>query len=453
MTPAAPALPLAAPGLRRELRFRDLVLFNVCAIASLRWIAAAARSGPGSLTLWLLAAVLFFLPSAVVIGRLSAKFPEEGGMYVWTKHAFGDRHGFLCSWFYFISTILYFPSLLLAGVTMTTYLFGSTGVRLAEDRAFALPVTFGVLWALFLVNFFGLRVAKWVSDFGGVSIFVTAAVLILLAVAAGMRAGIATHFHVLPDARLDTLNFWSQIAFAFIGLELAPVMSGEIINPRRDLWRAAVIAGFGCAVFYIAGTAALLVLLRPGMVSPMTGLAQAAAAAAVVLKHPSITILFAALIAASTIGQLSTWLTGNTRLPYAIGLDQYLPQAFARLHSRWRTPYVALLVQVLLASVFLLMCQLGETVRAAYQVMVDMTVIVTLIPFLYIFGSGFRFANRFAALSGLGVTILAIVFSALPTADTSSALMFEAKILGGCCLVAALGLFIFRQCAARRRLA
>lgn len=373
-------------------------------------------------------------------------------MYVWTKHAFGDRHAFLCAWVYFISTVLYYPSLLLAGVTMTTYLFGSSGVQLAEDRAFALPVTFGVLWALFLVNFFGLKVAKWVSDFGGIFIFITAGALGVLAIAAGMHAGIASRFDILPGARLDTLNFWSQIAFAFVGLELAPVMSGEIVNPRRDLWRAAVIAGLGCAVFYIAGTAALLVLLRPEAVSPMTGLAQAGAAAAVILGHPSIAILFAALIAAGIVGQLSTWLTGNTRLPYAIGLDQYLPSAFALLHPRWGTPYVALSVQVLIASVFLLMCQLGETVRAAYQVMVDMTVIVTLIPFLYIFASGFRFANRLAAVSGLAVTALAIVFSALPTADTASAAIFEAKILGGCLLIAALGLLIFRRCAARRSL-
>jgi len=441
---------MAAPRLTRELRLRDLVLFNVSAIASLRWIAAAAHAGPGSLTLWLFAALFFFLPSAIVVGRLSKKFPEEGGMYVWTKKAFGDQHAFLCSWFYFISNVLYFPSLLLAGVSMTAYLFGDAGARFSEERAFALPLTFGVLWALFLVNFFGLKAAKWVSAFGGVSILITAAVLIVLAIAAGMHAGIATHFELIPAPRFDTLNFWSQIAFAFVGLELAPVMSGEIVNPERDLWRAGVISGIGCALFYIAGTAAMLVLLRPEAISPLTGLAQAGAAAAAALGRPLIATVFAAVIAASVVGQLSTWLAGNTRLPYAVGLDSYLPAAFARTHPRWGTPYVALLVEVSLASVFLLMAQLGETVRAAYQIMVDMTLIATLIPFLYIFGSGFRFASRTAALSGLAVTLIAILFSALPTADAASAGSFEAKVLGGCALIAILGWLVFRRCSAKR---
>src|ERR1035438_5634101 len=87
----------AQPALRRELRLWHLVLFNVSAVAGIRWLAAAAQVGPGSLTLWLLAALTFFLPSALVIASLSARFPEEGGFYVWTKRAFGDWHGFLAA--------------------------------------------------------------------------------------------------------------------------------------------------------------------------------------------------------------------------------------------------------------------------------------------------------------------------------------------------------------------
>jgi hypothetical protein len=90
-----------------------------------------------------------------------------------------------------------------------------------------------------------------------------------------------------------TVNFWSQIAFAFVGLELAPIVSGEIRNPRRDLPRAAVISGIISAAFYIGVTAALLVLLKPEQISPMTGLAQAGAAAALKLGAPAISILLA----------------------------------------------------------------------------------------------------------------------------------------------------------------
>jgi len=435
----------AAPALRRELRLRDLVFFNICAIISLRWIAAAAHAGPGSFALWAIAAVFFFLPSAITIAGLSRQFPEEGGLYIWTKRAFGDRHAFLCGWFYFISTVLYLPSVLLAGISMTTYAFGGAGQRLAEDRAFALPVTLAVLWAAFIANFFGLKVAKWISALGGSSTFIIGAALIALAVVVGLRSGAATKFDLLPQANFNTINFWSQIAFAFIGLELAPIVSAEIRNPRRDLPRAAAISGAISAVFYMLVTGALLVLLKPGAISPMTGLAQAGAIGADKLGAPVISTLLALLIGAALAGQLDTWIAGNTRLPYAIGLDRYLPDAFSRVHKRWGTPYVSLFVQALAATLFLLMAQLGETVRAAYQIMVDMTLIVTFIPFVYIFASGFRFASRTAAALGLAVTFLAIVLAAVPPDESGSAAVFEAKVLGGSVFFAALGWIVFRR--------
>ena len=160
------------------------------------------------------------------------------------------------------------------------------GQRVAEDREFALPITLAVLWAAFAANFFGMKVAKWISALGGSSTFIIGAVLGLLAIAVGLHSGIATRFDLLPKANLNTLNFWSQIAFAFVGLELAPIVSAEIRNPRRDLPRAALISGIVSAVFYIGVTAALLVLLKPEEISPMTGLAQAGAAGARKLGAP-----------------------------------------------------------------------------------------------------------------------------------------------------------------------
>ena len=400
----------------------------------------------------MIAALFFFLPSALVIGRLAERFPEEGGMYIWTKRAFGDGHAFLCAWSYFVSNILYLPSLLMAGVSMTAYAFGNTGQRFAEERIFALPATLAVLWVAFTANFFGLKIAKWFWALGGSSTFIIGAVIGGIALAAGLRFGVAApHWELLPHASVDTLNFWSQIAFAFVGLELAPIVSGEMRNPRRDLPRAALLSGAGCALFYIAGTAALLALMKPENISPMTGLAQAGATGAQRLGLPGIAILLGALLGLALAGQVDAWIAGNTRLPYAIGLDHYLPQAFGRLHPRWRTPYVSLFVQVMGSTVFLLMAQLGETVRAAYQIMVDMTVIATFIPFIYIFGAGFRFANRLASLSGLAVTLIAIGVSVLPPPEVLSTAVFEVKVIGGSMMLVALGWFVFSRYKLKQR--
>ncbi len=440
----------AAPALPRELRLRDIVFFDICAIISLRWVAAAAHAGPGSFLLWLIAAVLFFLPCAITVARLSQRFPVEGGMYIWTKQAFGDRHAFLCGWLYFISTVLYFPSLLLAGITMSAYAFGDLGRQLTQNRTFALLTTLAILWAMFIANFFGMRVAKWISALGGSSTFLIGALLIVLAIFVGLKSGVSTRFYVLPKTGLDTLNFWSQIAFAFVGLELAPFVSGEMRNPRRDLPRAASISGFISVFFYMAVTGALLILLQPDQISPMTGLAEAGVAGAHRLGVPFAGAALALLIGIALLGQLDTWIAGNTRVPYVIGIDRYLPPIFKRVHPRWQTPYVSLLVQAIAATAFLLMAQLGETVRAAYQIMVDMMVIAGFLPFIYIFAAGFRFASQAAAICGLTVTAIAIVLSAVPPPEIASTFVFEMKVLGGSVVAILAGSLVFSRYEASR---
>jgi amino acid transporter len=264
------------------------------------------------------------------------------------------------------------------------------------------------------------------------------------------RYGSATHFNLIPDLSFSNLNFWSQIAFAMVGLELAPILGGEIQNAATTIPRAAWISGLLCAAFYMAGTAAMLGLLPPDRINPMTGLAQAGDMAGARFGAGWLSPCFALLITIGVLGQLSTYIAGNSRLPFALGLDHYLPSAFAKVHPRWGTPYVSILMQGICSSVFLLAAELGENLRAAYQIMVDMTVIVTLIPFVYIFASGMKFGQRWAGTTGAIVSAVAIVLSTIPPPGVASIGLFELKVVGGSLLLVLAGRVIFVRSKAAR---
>lgn len=433
------------PALKRELRLWHVVMFNISAVIGIRWLAAAAHVGPGSLLLWLVAAIAFFLPCALVISSLSQRFPQEGGLYIWTKRAFGDWHGFLCAWLYCISNICYFPTLLLAGVAAASYMFGPSGIQYSEDARYGIPATVVALWLTFLLNIAGMRAGKWAGVLGASASYVLAALLIVFAIIIASRYGLPTKFRLLPELNFDSLNFWSQLAFAFVGLEVAPILGGEIYDTSRVIPRAAWISGLGSAGFYIAGTAAILALLAPEQVSPLTGLAQVGQVSGQRFAAAWISPAFALLIVVSTLGQLTAFVAGNTRLPFALGLDQCLPATFAKLHPRFGTPYVSIVVQGLLSTVLLLLMQLGETLRAAYQILVDLTVIATFLPFLYIFASGFKFGQRIAGVTGALITLLAIVLSAVPPPGIASVWIFELKVVGGAALLSLAAWPIFAQ--------
>lgn len=92
----------------RTLGVMDLVFLNMAAILGLRWLSTAAQMGPSSLVLWVLAVVTFFIPSALTVRELSSRLPGEGGIYLWSKAAFGEQHGFISGWAYWVNNLFTF---------------------------------------------------------------------------------------------------------------------------------------------------------------------------------------------------------------------------------------------------------------------------------------------------------------------------------------------------------
>lgn len=431
--------------LRREFGLRDLVLFNIAAIISTRWIAAAAHIGPGTLILWLLAAALFLVPCAFVVAHLGRRFPDEGGLYIWTREAFGEWHGFACAWFYYLNNLFWIPGVLVSIVGMIMVAFSTRLAHLAEDARYVLPFAFVLLGGVTFANYAGVRLAKWVDNLGGIGVYLIWIILVAAAGIALVVRGSTTSFHLLPGLDRDKLNFWSQLAFGMTGLELSPIFAGEIRDPRRTVVRATWISAVFVVLFYVLATGAILIFLPPDQVSPVVGLAQAGQAASQRLGWSWVPFALAICILLSVGGQLGTYLGGCARLPFVLGIGNLLPSAFAKVHPRYKTPHISVLFLSIGAGVLLLLSQLGETLRGAYQITVDMTVISLFIPFLYIFGAAWKFGQRLAAASGLCVSAIAIAFSFLPTADIQSVWGFELKLVGGCVLLFVAARLLFRH--------
>src|ERR1700677_1079682 len=146
------------PQLRKTMGFWDVLLFNIATVLGPRWIAAAGHKGTSSISLWALAAVFFFVPRALVINALSSRFPEEGGLYAWSREAFGPFHGFIAGWTYWIYTVFYFPGLLLASASMAAYIMGGRGAQLAQDRTFLVAVSLSLLLVSVVLNIIGLNI-------------------------------------------------------------------------------------------------------------------------------------------------------------------------------------------------------------------------------------------------------------------------------------------------------
>jgi amino acid transporter len=446
--------------------FWDVMLFNIVTVLGPRWIAAAAHNGTSSITLWILAAVLFFVPTALVITELSTRFPEEGGLYAWAKDAFGEFHGFVAGWTYWIYTLFYFPALLFASAAMAAYIGGIGYAPMAQNRTFLLLGSFALFFVAVAMNIVGLRIGKWLQNAGAVGTFVPLVMLIVAAALVWYRQGSATQFtwsNIQPHWDWNTVNFWPQIAFAFGGLELVSSMSEEVREPRKTFPRAILGSGIVIATIYIAGTVAVLSLMSAVTVDPKSGVFQALTVASGILKIGALGIIAALLVTVGNAGGVGSTVAGIARVPFAVGVDRYLPPAFGRIHPRWQTPHVSILVQAGISGAILLLSQVSETTVSAYQILVDATNILYFIPFLYMYAAVIKLAYRpdrdqsagavlipggktgvwIAGGMGICIVLGAILLSVIPPGETASKLVFEVKLIGGTMSALFLGVMLY----------
>ena len=340
--------------LKRVLGLWDIVAMNIVAVVGLRWITRSARAGESSVTLWILAWLVFFLPLAAAVIELSSRHPEQGGLYSWTRRAFGPVHGFICGWCLWVNNLFYFPSLLLFAAANVLLLFGPSAAGLADSRFYAVTFVLVTLWACVGLNLLGLGAGRLLQSVGSVSTWVPAALLIVAGAVAFGTVGSASSFSastLLPRSDiLGTLGLWSAMCFAFSGFEIGALIGEEVKDARRTIPRAILISGVVVTVIYIAGSASVLIAVPADTLKELSGIADAVDKRGRAARPGGHGRDHRRAAGAGAIAGNNSWFGGAARIPFAAGVHKVLPPAFARLHPRHHTPVIAIVVQGVVAT-------------------------------------------------------------------------------------------------------
>jgi APA family basic amino acid/polyamine antiporter len=299
--------------------------------------AAAAELGA--------AAPVAYVACAVAMGLIVLCFAEAGsrvsltgGLYAYVEVAFGPVVGFVCG------------VMLWAGITAATAAvasffadaLGATVPALALGPPRAIVVVF-VLAGLATLNIAGVQGA---SRFNGV-MTVAKLVPLLLLIVVGMSA---VHRENLSWPAAPPVSGVSHasivLIFAFLGVESALVPSGEVREPARTIPRAIFVAMIVVTALYLAIQIVTQGILGPNLAGQKTPLAEAAAVA---MGSGGRTLMLVGIVV-STFGYVCGMTLAVPRMLFAFGRDGFLPAQLARVHSRWRTPYVAIVVQTVVVA-------------------------------------------------------------------------------------------------------
>jgi glutamate:GABA antiporter len=426
--------------LRRELGLTDLVLTQILFVVGLPWVGVAAKLGPSHVVFWLLAMLLFYIPSAVVVVHLNRAMPLEGGLYQWAKLGFSELVGFMVAWNLWLFAILNTSETGLQVNQYIAYIIGPNGDWLTGSRWFVSLLNVLIVATLVAVTARGLSLGKLVHKAGGALMLATFAALIALPWL-NYAHGSLTDFHPLstamPVVSLMSLNLLGKMGFGALGgFEYVAIHAGECRNPVRTIGGSVAVASPIIAAMFILGTSSVLALIplaQIDLIAPIPqvlteGFRRLGSAAAIA----PVAILALLII---RLAQASVMFAGTTRLPMVAGWDGLLPEWFTRFHARYGTPVNSILFVGAATLLLGLLGLVGVGHQEAFQLLWNAAGIFYALTYLVLFAiplAGPRAAPslwlRLAAASGFLMTLLYIVLSVLPIIQVENRGVFALKI-------------------------
>lgn len=443
---------------KKELGLTDLVLTQILFIVGLPWVGVAAKQGPSHVVLWVAAAILFYVPSALVVIYLNRAMPLEGGLYQWAKLGFNDLLGFLVAWNLWLFAILNTSEI---GIQLTQYFVYIAGPQSESTLAnpwFVAGVNVVVIGALVVITIIGLSVGKWVHKFGGVLMLLTFATILILPIINWFNGTIPEYKPLtfeMPVLSLMTLNLLGKMGFGALGgFEYVAIHAGEARDAGRSIGRSVAIAAPIIVILFILGTSSVLMIIPQDQIDLIAPIPQilsvgfGSLGSAVAIGTLTILALLSIRIA-----QASVMFGGNTRLPMVAGWDNLLPAWFTKLHAKYRTPVNSILFVGAVTLFMGIVGLIGVGKQEAFQLLWNASGVFYALAYLVMFAiplMGLKSAEsrppmwlRIAALSGFLMTLLFVILSLVPIIQVDNRLSFALKIGGLIVITNLIGLAIY----------
>ena len=370
----------------------SLAMLNVAAIASLRGLPTMAEYGLSSIFYYLLAAVVFLIPTSLVSAELATGWPQKGGVYLWVKEAFNPRIGFLAIWLQWIQSVILFPTILSFAAGAVAYLIDP---RLADNGVFMLVVILVVYWSATILTFRGMQTAGILGSCGVIlGTLVPGAVIVVLAVvflAGGNPVAMSgSRAHIIPDFS----NFGSVVLAVgtllyFAGMEMNAVHATEVDDPKANYPRAIFLAAVIILAIFILGTLAIALVVPQEEISLTAGVMQAYARFFDRFQMSWAVPIMGVLLAFGAFGGVITWLAGPSKGLLEVGQSGYLPPFFQRTNKNGVQVHI-LLVQGAIVTIVALAFVFMPNVSGTYWMLSAMAVHLYLIMYVLMFAAALR---------------------------------------------------------------
>ncbi len=364
----------------------SMVLFSVSAILVADTVGASAAMGVQGLGFWVALGLLFFIPYGFVTAELGSAWPDEGGIYVWVKEAFGPGWGTVTSWLYWVNVALWAPSVFVLFIGSLEVAFGVDVTPFWEA-----VIVIAMVWAIVLIGILPLSWSKFVPNLSAAVKVVVLVGLGVMGAAYAIQNGLANSFALdqwVPAWNTDSLSFLPIIIYSYMGFELMSAAGGAIKEPRRDVPRMIVLAGAAILLVYTFATFGILAAIPVEDVSIVTGIVDSLQLSfdAVLGGYGWLFDVAVVGLLFTFFGNMVTWSIGANQTIGATGLDKTAPGVFGHVNARFGTPdYAFVLMGVIATAITVVAYALDPDQANVFWTLFALSSIVFLLPYLLMF--------------------------------------------------------------------
>jgi glutamate:GABA antiporter len=368
-----------------------LAMMIVANTGSVAQLSDSATFGLGAVTVYLLPALLFMVPVALVSAELATSW--EGGIFAWVRAAFGDRWGFQGTWLQWIQSVALYPSLLSFAAASLATAFGAP--HLASNGLYVGTVVLIVFWLATYIVTRGMGATARAGSIGliiGTVIPVAALIAFMFVWLGGGKHSdtpLGVSDLVPPVDGISSLALVVGTFVAYAGLEVNAVHIRHLKGRPRTYFLALPIAVLTIFLMYCLGSIAISIVVPDSTLNLDAGAAQAFDAYASGFGLPVLGNLLSAALAVGALAASIVWVAGPSRSLLLVGRAGYLPPRLQRVNKvEVQTPI--LVVQGLIVTVLALVFVVAPNTSTAFAVLQDMTVVLYMCMYIIMFAAVLR---------------------------------------------------------------
>ncbi len=377
---------------RRVLTVFVLAMLNVSVMASLRNLPLVAEFGLGSVFYFLLVALLFLIPCALISAELATGWPKTGGIYIWVREALGDRWGFFAVWVQWAHNLSWYPVILSFVATTLAYIINP---ELGQNKYYILSVVLLSFWGMTLLNYLGIKTSSWFSTLGVIIGTILPGIFIISLgvswVVGGHPADVTFDLEsLIPKANnLNNFVFLAGMFLAFAGLEVTAAHAGNVINPQKNYPRSIILAAGITFLLFMLGSLAIAVVIPKAEISLVAGLIDAFNRFFAVYNLEWILPIMAFLLIVGAIAEVNAWIIGPVKGLYATSIHGNLPPFFHKLNKKG-VPTNLLLFQAVIVTFSALVFLRMPSISASYWILTALSAQSYLVMYILMFISGIK---------------------------------------------------------------